>query len=146
MRIAALAPAFLLLSACEPNQLYLSARTVVGINAAVDPEQSNGTLLVGYDRYFATVIPRSVESTGSSNQTRDAMSALVCSNLTIEGITIRRYTESLATGEAAKTFARNLHSDPVGQMGTARASMKDFFDCFRDNRQPALQSDKRQSQ
>jgi hypothetical protein len=138
MRLITLATALLLLAACEPNQLYLAARTVVGINAAVNPEQTTGSLVVGYDRSFATVIPRSVETEAGSAQTRDAMAALVCSNLAIDGITIRRYTESLATGEAAKTFARNLHSDPSGQPGAARASVKDFFDCFRDNApQPA---------
>ena len=49
-----------LLTGCEANQLYLASHTVVGINAAVNPEQTNGWLIVGYDRSFATVIPRSV--------------------------------------------------------------------------------------
>ena len=137
MRIVARALALVLLAGCEPNQLYMASHTVVGINAAVNPEQTTGSLLIGYDRSFATVIPRSVETTATDGtQTRDAMSALVCSNLSVDGITIRRYTESLATGEAAKTFADKLKSDSDRQPGTALAAVKDFFDCFKD-RKPA---------
>src|SRR3954453_22494124 len=82
-----------LLISCEANQLYMANHTVVGINASVNPEQGTGSLLIGYDRAFATVIPRSVEqqatapdgtpmfdSTGKPKLTGkyDAMSALVC--------------------------------------------------------------------
>jgi hypothetical protein len=112
------------LAACEPNQLYMATHAVVGVNAGVNPEQTTGSLLIGYDRTFATVIPRSVNTTGSSHE---AMSALVCSELGIAGITIRRYTESLATGVAAKAFAKALASpEKTG------AKVKDFFDCFTD--------------
>ena len=122
-------PALVLLSltACEPNQLYLVSHTVVGINAGVNPEQTTGTLLIGYDRAFATVIPRSVATTTDGVTTRDAMSSLVCSNLTVEGITIRRYTESIATGIAAKKFAAHLKDSKTP------SKVKDFFDCFKDD-------------
>jgi hypothetical protein len=127
--IAAIALLLVLLSACEPAQLYLANHTVVGINAKVNPEQGNGILVIGYDRTFATVIPRSVEQRENGLVTRDAMSALVCSNLVVDGITIRRYTESLATGQAAKTFA-----DYLGGQNNAAATnkTKGFFDCFKD--------------
>ena len=138
MRLAfhlALLPACALtaLTGCEPNQLYMASHTVVGVNAAVSPDQTSGWLVVGYDRTFATVVPRSVQ-TPSGSQTRDAMSALACSSLSVKGITIKRYTESIATGEAAKSFAnkledttRNSASDPK-----ALTHVKDFFDCFKD--------------
>jgi hypothetical protein len=120
-----------LLTGCEPNQLYIANHTVIGVNAAVNPEQTTGTVIVGYDRTFATVIPRSVQAGGT--QTRDAMSALACSSLSVRGITIQRYTESLATGEAAKTFAEGLRGDKPGAVGAKTlTNEKDFFDCFKD--------------
>ena len=117
----------LLLCGCEPTQLYLASHTVVGINGRVNPQQGTGTLLIGYDRTFATVIPRSVDKPQGGLAARDAMSALVCSNLIVDGITIRKYTESLATGQAATQFADHLTKteDPAGKI-------KDFFDCFKD--------------
>jgi hypothetical protein len=78
MRLAlrlALLPAYsiTLLTGCEANQLYLASHTVVGVNAAVNPEQTNGWLIIGYDRSFATVIPRSVQTPAAGGtQTRDA--------------------------------------------------------------------------
>ena len=125
------------LCACEPTQLYLASHTVVGINAKVNPEQGTGTLLIGYDRTFTTVIPRSVDKQQDGLATRDAMSALACSSLIVEGITIRQYTESLATGQAAKDFAAKLASGSNPQSGAAR--IRDFFDCFKDQskQQPA---------
>jgi hypothetical protein len=53
MRIVKRALALVLLAGCEPNQLYMASHTVVGINAAVNPEQTTGSLLIGYDRSFA---------------------------------------------------------------------------------------------
>ena len=124
----------LLLAGCEPTQLYLVNHTVVGINAAVNPEQTTGTLLLGYDRTFASVIPRSVDRMDAT-RSRDAMSALVCSNLSVEGITIRKYTESLATGEAATKFAAKLSSGSKGESDAAKTEeLKDFFDCFKDRK------------
>ncbi|HMD65447.1 MAG TPA: hypothetical protein VKG22_02200 [Stellaceae bacterium] len=132
--VAAITLLFVLLSACEPAQLYLANHTVIGINAKVNPEQGNGILVIGYDRTFATVIPRSVEHQENGLVTRDAMSALVCSNLVVDGITIRRYTESLATGKAAKMFADNLGGQ---NHAVAAAKIKDFFDCFKQQTNPA---------
>lgn len=135
--------ALTVLTACEPNQLYLASHTVVGVNAAVSPDQTSGWLVVGYDRTFATVIPRSVQSgTPGGPQTREAMSALACSSLSVKGITIKRFTESIATGAAAKSFAEKLRPDSKDGAGDenavakanekALAKAKDFFDCFKD--------------
>ena len=103
----------------------MTSHTVVGVNGAVNPEQTSGWLVVGYDRTFATVIPR----TGPNGQKGDAMSALACSRLATNGITIKRFTESIATGEAAKKFATNLDN-------TDTRSVKDFFDCFKTQTTP----------
>jgi hypothetical protein len=132
------------LAACEPNQLYLASHTVVGINAGVNPQQTNGSLIIGYERTFATIIPRSVPKTATNGtqtndaQTNDAMSALVCSNLAVEGITLRRFTESLATGTAAQKFADKLNAGDGGKAGADGATkVKDFFDCFKQDQKPA---------
>jgi hypothetical protein len=141
MRLAlrlALLPAYsiALLTGCEANQLYLASHTVVGVNAAVNPEQTNGWLIIGYDRTFATIIPRSVPAKAEDGtQTHDAMSALACSSLSVKGITIKRYTESIATGQAAQTFADKLKDG--GTDIKTLASVKDFFDCFKDKPAPA---------
>jgi hypothetical protein len=134
--------AVMLLTACEPNQLYLASHTVLGVNAAVNPEQTNGWLIVGYDRTFATVIPRSAPPpAGADPQTRDAMSVLACSSLSVQGITIKSYTESLATGKAATLFADKLKNGAndvaVEQQRATLAKVKDFFSCFRDKPAPA---------
>ena len=85
------------------------------------------------DRSFATVIPRSVPAKAEDGTpTRDAMSVLACSSLSVKGITIQRYTESLATGEAAKTFADKLKSSDPAVQKTTLERMKDFFECFKE--------------
>lgn len=113
---------------CDANQLYMGSKTVVGINAAVSPDQTKGWLVVGYDRTFAAVIPRSVDEKPLEGQPatgkQDAMTSLACSRLMVSGITIKYYTESIATGEAAKRFAQAL-SD------TGIKPAKDFFNCFK---------------
>ena len=133
VHLACLPACALALVACEPNQLYMASHTVVGVNAAVSPDQTSGWLVVGYDRTFATVIPRSVPAPDGS-PSRDAMSALACSSLSVQGITVRRFTESIATGDAAKKFAAKLQVDTKdGALDVkALASVKDFFDCFKD--------------
>jgi hypothetical protein len=137
LRLASLsACAITLLTGCEPNQLYLVTHTVVGVNAQVNPDQTSGYLVIGYDRTFATVMPRSVE--GKKPGTTDAMTALACSSVWVKGITIKRYSESIATGEAAETFAKNLTVNPADtdvSKATAadkKAALKDFFDCFKE--------------
>lgn len=127
--------ALAVLPGCEANQLYLAHRAVVGINAGVNPEQTEGTLLIGYDRAFATVIPRSVPVDPTKGGGNDAMSALVCSELAVDGITVRRYTESLATGLAAVKFAKALAAP--GTPPSEAARIKDFFDCFKERGPPS---------
>jgi hypothetical protein len=117
------------LAGCEANQLYITSHTVVGVNAAVNPELTQGWLVVGYDRTFATVIPRSVKTQDKDTKAekQEAMTSIACSNLTVNGITIKRFTESIATGEAARTFAENLG-------GPDARLVKDFFDCLKEKK------------
>jgi hypothetical protein len=126
------------LAGCEPNQLYLVSHTVIGVNGAVSPDQTSGYLVIGYDRTFATVMPRSVKSKDKNDdpEARDAMTALACSSLSVKGISVKRYTESIATGKAAHKFAKHLadkttDTDPSKSVA-AQMALKDFFDCFKD--------------
>jgi hypothetical protein len=114
------------LAACEPNQLYLVSHTVVGVNAQVNPDQTSGTLVVGYDRTFATIMPRSVPNNGS----QDAMTSVACSSLWVKGITIKRYNESIASGEAADKFSKHLADNATA--GAEATSIKDFFGCYKN--------------
>jgi hypothetical protein len=118
----------LAVAACESRTLVMGARTIIGINAQVSADQTSGSVVVGYDRDFAAIVPRSVDLSPPpsgdppSANGRDAMAALVCSELKVEGISIRRYSEAIATGEAASTFASKL--------GNNDANAQDFFNCF----------------
>ena len=116
------------LAGCEANQLYVVSRTVVGVNAAVNPEMTEGAIFVGYDRSFATVIPRSVKvkDKQTNAEKQEAMTSLACTHLAVNGITVKRFTESIATGDAAHIFAQKLHT------AAGDSSVKDFFDCFKD--------------
>jgi hypothetical protein len=83
---------------------------------------TEGSLIIGYRRNFATVVPKSVPISGDAAG-RDAMSALVCSDLVVSGIWLQSYVESVATGEASQKFAKNLK----GAAGQA----DDFFSCYK---------------
>jgi len=112
-----------LLMGCEATQLYLAYRTNVGINASVNPEMTEGSLIIGYRRNFATIVPKSVPI-AADPAGRDAMSALVCSDLVVTGIWLTSYVEYLATGAASQTFAENLTKK-------AQDQTDDFFSCYK---------------
>ena len=122
VRLFFLAACASVLMGCEANQLYLAYRTNVGINASVNPQMTEGSLIIGYRRNFAAVVPKSVPIP-SDAAGRDAMSALVCSDLVVSGIWLQSYVESVATGEASRTFAKNLKN--------AAGQADDFFSCYK---------------
>ena len=109
------------LAGCEATNLHVVHHTVVGVNAAVSSDQTAGHVIVGYDRNFNTIIPKSVkDSHGNGNE---AMSALSCSEVEVDGIFLTKFQESLATGTAAIQFAQALknNKDKLG-----------IFDCLDD--------------
>ena len=121
MRRSSLILSFLALtasvSACDTagRHLYMVHNTVVGIDAAVNTDPPRGHLLVGYDRQFGAWIPRSVPETsdeagGATPQQRDAMTAIACSKIGVDGIFLSQFTEYLATGRAAELYAKALKS------------------------------------
>src|SRR5258706_8153424 len=107
-RIAPLS-ALVLLCGCQPTQLYVAHSTVVGVNAAISTEKVAGHLKIGYERDFATVVPKSVPAPGG----REAMGALSCSELEVTGIFLTGFKEYLATGEAAERYAALFKPKPA---------------------------------
>lgn len=122
-RIVAAAALALSLAACEPTNLYVTHTTVLGVNGAMNADQSSGHLIIGYDRKFAAIVPTSVPT----DQGTEAMSVLSCSDLKVDGIFLAGFTEYLATGEAAQLFA-----DAVANQTDAEKSraMSQLFDCY----------------
>ncbi|MBK8159293.1 MAG: hypothetical protein IPK59_11200 [Rhodospirillaceae bacterium] len=120
-----------LLAACDATNLYLGHRTVVGVNAAVNQDQTTGHVIIGYDRKFGAIVPVSAPPTANKNVTpntdaREAMSVLSCSELEIDGIFLTGFKEYLATGAAATGFAQAIKTKEQ------RAAMKEIFDCYDD--------------
>jgi hypothetical protein len=124
------------LTACDPTNLYVASNTVIGVNGAMNLDQTAGHLIVGYDRRFAAIVPKSAPildpKTGELDPTADpkaheAMSVLSCSQMEVDTIFLTGFTEYLATGEAARRFAAKvaerspLHRD---------AAIGQFFDCY----------------
>lgn len=109
---------FLVLAACEPTNLYVAHDTVVGVNAAVNTERTKGRLVIGYDRNFVTLVPKSVPDINGGHE---AMAALSCSELKVDGIFLSKFIEYLTTGQAALAFA-----EKIGESGDAG----EIFECF----------------
>lgn len=111
-----------LLCGCAAENLLVTHRTVVGVNAAVNADQTKGRLVVGYKRSFLTIAPKSVED---DDDTREAMSVLSCSELEVDGIRLSRFVEQLATGKAAKLLANELAKPE----NSGKADV--IFDCWK---------------
>lgn len=124
------------LTACDPTNLYVTSNTVIGVNGAMNTEQASGHLIVGYDRRFLAIVPKSATIvdpetgepvTTGNPEAREAMSILSCSQLEVDTIFLTGFTEYLATGEAARRFAAK-----VAKKSTLRrdAAIGQFFDCY----------------
>ncbi|MBN9560088.1 MAG: hypothetical protein J0H14_05080 [Alphaproteobacteria bacterium] len=121
--------AFVLIG-CQPRAVYVASDTVVGLNANVNTARNSGSLQFGYDRHFATVIPRAVDlAQGASDiglqapgQGREVMAVLGCSEVEVKGIFLSKFVENLATGRAARNYATKL-------AGSGK-NPDSFFACF----------------
>jgi len=122
-RLVLAAGVALILSACEPVNLYVAHSTVVGLNAAGSADRGSGHLIIGYDRHFGAIVPKSVPV----EEGEEAMSVLSCSDLKVDGIFLAGFTEYLATGRAATGFAKVVASDTDPAQKTA---MDQMFDCY----------------
>jgi hypothetical protein len=120
---------------CSPNGLYVASETVVGVHGRVNTEKTSGFVMIGYDRDFATIIPRSVDLPKAENadagltareRGREVMSAMGCSELEVEGIFLTKFVESLATGRAARAYAKALKDGNTDG---------NFFSCMKNSQQ-----------
>ena len=116
--VATATTALLALAGCEATHLFVAHQTVVGVDAAVDTQMTKGHLVIGYDRNFVAIIPKSVDAgvSAQGGPQRDAMSAVACHKVEVKGIALTQFTEYLATGEAAKTYAESLRRRTPGQL------------------------------
>lgn len=111
------------LGGCEPANLYVAHTTVLGVNGAMNADQSSGHLIVGYDRKFAAIVPKSVETEDG----KEAMSVLSCSDVKVDGIFLAGFTEYLATGRAAQGFAQKVVTPRNEE---ERKAINQMFDCY----------------
>lgn len=125
-RMVVAAGAALALTACQPTNLYIGSNTIVGVNGSMNTEQTAGHLIVGYDRRFAAIVPKSVPT--GEGEGKEAMAVLSCSELKVQGIFLTGFTEYLATGQAALDFSRNVAADKTPNDGSS-AAMTRFFSC-----------------
>ena len=135
------------LAACgEPTQLYIAHNTVVGLDAAVDTNRQSGRLLFGYDRQFIALAPKSVSHQPDPDhhdpvcdpegaECREAMAALSCSEVVVEGIFLTRFRDRLATGTAATNAAKAIVNFVKSDAGAEekRKIGGVLFDCWRVN-------------
>jgi hypothetical protein len=95
------------LSGCEAKNLYVAHDTVIGINAKLSDTRQQGRLVIGYDRDFVTIIPKSVQ--GDEKGEKDAMASLGCNRVKLKGTQLIQYSDFVATGPAAIQLARKLN-------------------------------------
>jgi hypothetical protein len=121
------------LPACQPTHVFVTHQTVVGVDAAVNTQMTKGHLIIGYDRNFVALVPKSVAGAqGDPRESepanaRDAMSVIACSNVKVDGIVLTQFTENMATGKAAKIYAKKLHQYGGNQL----------FRCFDKEPEPS---------
>lgn len=99
----------LVLAGCASRNLYLAHHTVIGVNGALNTEKQSGHVIVGYDREFSAVVPKSVDDTDG----REVMATIVCSKVVVDGLFLTQFSESVATGNAALngTATQVMHSN-----------------------------------
>jgi hypothetical protein len=108
---------------CEPTNLYVAHTTVLGVNGAMNADQSSGHVIIGYDRKFAAVVPKSVDTEDG----KESMSVLSCSDVKVDGLFLAAFTEYLATGKAAKGFAKKVIEPNNTE---ERKAITQMFDCY----------------
>ncbi|HXV24197.1 MAG TPA: hypothetical protein VED46_08050 [Alphaproteobacteria bacterium] len=116
-----------ILGACQNagEHLYVAHDTKLGIDASYNTAMTSGSIDLGYDRRFITWVPRSVEINDEDPDAKEAMSVIACSMLQVGALNILYYDESMATGRAAKNFAKSLDQARVSD---------DYFECFSKRR------------
>ncbi len=97
---------FVLLVGCASagKQVYIASDTSLGVVGAMNTARTSGKLMLGYDRKFVAYIPKMQDEVGQG----DAMATFNCTHVQIKGITVTRFYERLATGDAAIELVSKL--------------------------------------
>lgn len=104
--------AFATLSGCATNNLYVAHDTVIGLNAKLSDTRQQGSLVIGYDRDYVTIIPKSVTiPDGKGGVKKDAMASLGCNRVQVQGAQLVEYRDFVITGDAAIALAKKLNGD-----------------------------------
>lgn len=91
----------------SPDHMFVATDTSLGVNGNINSTRTSGKVVIGYDRKFIAYVPQKTEG-------GDAMSAFNCTNLEITGITVTKFHERLATGEAAQKLVHSLLATGAG--------------------------------
>lgn len=83
------------------HQVYVASDTSLGVLGSMNSAQTAGKLIVGYDRAFVSLVPKT--ESGS-----DVVSVYNCTNLEIRGLRIAHFYERVATGKAAQAVVAAL--------------------------------------
>ncbi len=107
LKILALSATLGLTGCATSDHMFVASDTSLGVNGNINSTRTSGKVMIGYDRKFIAYIPQKTEG-------GDAMSAFNCTSLEITGITVKKFNERLATGEAAQMLVRGLPATGAG--------------------------------
>ncbi|MBI5461556.1 MAG: hypothetical protein HY941_05145 [Gammaproteobacteria bacterium] len=94
--------ALLSLTGCAtPNHMFVASDSSIGVSGSINSTRTSGKVVIGYDRKFVAYVPQKSDDA-------DVMSAFNCTELKITGITVEKFYERLATGEAAASLVTHL--------------------------------------
>lgn len=110
--LAAFAP-----GCANTSHMALYQNTVLGVNGAVNPDNSNVHLKVGFSRDFITVIPKVKREDGEMQ----AGSVFATSRTNVKGLNIPEVDEVIITGDAAARFAKTKDGHEVFNPGNGSA-------------------------
>ncbi len=92
---------FYLTGCATSDHMFVASDTSLGVTGNINSTSTSGKVVIGYERKFVAYIPKKGDS-------GDAMSAFNCTELEITGITVKKFHERLAIGEAAKILVETL--------------------------------------
>ncbi|MEM5522498.1 hypothetical protein [Sulfitobacter sp. AS59] len=100
---------------CDNRGIYVAHETVVGLNAQIKSDSSQGKIMLGYDRDFVALVPTLPHDSQGQSGGRNAMSHANCTTLTVTGIFVTEYRDVSASGAAAahlfdKDNGINMHT------------------------------------
>ena len=96
----------ILCGCANTSHMALYQNTVLGVNGAVNPENSNVHVKVGFSREFITIIPKVANPDPTNPEVeKEAGSVFATSRTNVSGLNIPEVDEVIITGTAAHKFA-----------------------------------------